>query len=93
VSTHRAIAGLFAFGSPDWAAAPAVAEDDRDPREAAGESAAVRVLYQAAPKKKPARPTRGKPIRDFIASVLEVLMPRPAPVPVLVRVPTYGRGR
>jgi len=91
VSTHRAIAGLFAFGSPDWATAPVAAEDDCAPRETAGESAAVRVLYQAAPKKKPARPRRGTRVRDFIASVLDSLTPRPAPV--LVRVPVYGRAR
>jgi hypothetical protein len=87
VSIQVGLPGLFAFGNPDGAHAPRVVEDE--PSKFVGEAAAVRVLYQAPPRRR-SRPSGGKRVRDFLASLLESLMPRPAPA--YARVPAYARA-
>jgi hypothetical protein len=83
---QRALPALFAFGDPDWAKAPAPAPDDDPAPTLTGEAAAVRVLYQTPPKAA-RRPSRGSPVRRWLASVIETLFPRPlVPAPAGARV-------
>ena len=88
MSIQRGLPGLFSFGGSDSAHAPALA-DDAPSLSHGGEAGAVRVLYQTAPKR-PSRPSRGKPVREWLQNVIESLLPR---VPVYVRVPAYARVR
>ncbi len=47
------------------------------------------MLYQPAPKR-PARPSRGNKVREWLQGLVDNLMPR---APVYVRVPAYARVR
>jgi hypothetical protein len=70
--------------------AQATFDDDEPSASCTGEAAAIRVLYQTPPRG-PSRPSRGRPVREWFARVLETLLPHPAPVPL--RVPAYARVR
>lgn len=86
MSIHRGLPGLFSFGRSESAPVPA---DDEPSLSHGGEAGAVRVLYQPAPKR-PARPSRGNKVREWLQGLVDSLMPR---APVYVRVPAYARVR